>query len=61
MDRWNCIISCNGVYADVNFFNDSRNENAKRLLEKIKMAYLDLKRNFSLNIQFDQNFDQGSL
>ena len=50
-DKFNCITSCQGIYADVSYFKE--NVNQKLILEKINKMYMDFKRHFTQNIQFD--------
>ena len=51
-DKFSCITSCQGVYADVNYSNETMTEKKRKLFDQISTKYKKLKTNFYKNIQF---------
>ena len=55
-DKFNCITSCQGVYADVNWMLEGKNRDS---FEQISMKYNEFKLEFSENLQFDRTNKGG--
>ena len=57
-DQFSCITGCQGVYADVNYSNESMTETSRNLFEYIARKYTDLKVE---SLQFTRKLDEKNM
>ena len=60
-DKFSCITSCQGVYADVNYHNESTTESRGTLFGEITRNYSGLKDDVTENFQFQADLKGNDL
>ena len=53
-ENFSCYTSCQGVYADVNYNNETMTEEKVNLMEQVTRMYINFKKDFTQNYQFDR-------
>ena len=59
MEKFHCITSCQGVHADVTYFNVNQALEASNSFWELSYVYGELKRNLTRSFTFDESLDDG--